>query len=200
MRRTRFRWTLALIALGALLEPLGHQVAYTIHYGLWQALQLESQGSHAYFPGLAATAAVAIGLSLAFALLALGTVRLALGPQRVSSSGSSAIFLRLAASQTVIFVIQETFEALYVHRNPHFLVIGLLALAAQPPVAALAAWMVALLAGYVAMTPQAIRVILAIRIPRPAQPLRLRPQPIPVLYANAGDHRWLQRRGPPRSR
>jgi hypothetical protein len=199
MKAIRRRWPLGLIALGALLEPLGHQVAYSLRYGLIPAIQIQSQGSHAYFPRLAWTASLTIAVGLALAMLAAGTVRLALGPQRVRSAGSARIFLQLAATQSILFLVQESLEAAFRHTNPDFLVIAILALLAQLPVAALAAWTVALLSGYVALAPHAVRVILALRLGPPAEPVVLRLQPVPALRPAVRALRWSRRRGPPRS-
>lgn len=188
-----------LVLLGALLEPLGHQLAYLLRYGPSRAVRVEALGAHAYFPRLASLSTIAIALSLTAALLAAVGVRLALHRRFPSAEGFARPFLILTAVQCALFTIQETAEAAAVQATPDFLTIAFLASCAQLPLAGLAALLVSRLQGILALAPEAVRVILALRLPRPVRPITLRPAPLLVSGIAGRSHRHHQRRGPPRS-
>ena len=197
VRTSRSRQVVILVLLGALLEPLGHQLAYLLRYGPGQAVRVETVGAHAYFPRIASFSTVTVALMLAATLLVAVGVRLALGRRRTSSGNFGQIFVTVAAAQCALFTIQEAAEAAAVQATPDFLTIALLAFAAQVPLAALAAIVVSRLHGNLALAPEAIRVILALRLPRPARPIQLRPVPVLLLEIAGRDPRHHQRRGPP---
>lgn len=186
-----------LVLLGALLEPLGHQFAYLLRYGPSQAARVEAVGAHAYFPRLASFTTITVALALAAALLVALGVRLTLGRRSASTPGFGRIFFVLAAVQCGLFAVQETVEAAAIQATPDFLIIALLAFCAQLPMAAVAAWLVSRLQGALALAPAAARVVLALRLPRAAQPLRLLPRPVLVTGATSRDPRHHPRRGPP---
>jgi len=186
-----------LVLFGGLLEPLGHQLAYLLRYGPSQAVRVETIGAHAYFPRLASFSTISLALALTAALLGALGVRLAVG-RRASSSGNYAgVFLVLAVVQCVLFTVQEAAEAGAIQATPDFLTIGLLAICAQLPLAAVAAFVVHRLLGILALAPEAVRVVLALRLPRPAGPIRLRSLPVRISTASAPNSRRHPRRGPP---
>jgi uncharacterized membrane protein len=189
----------ATFVLGALLEPLGHAAAYALRYGPSQAWQLQSQGSHAYFPRVFSLSAISLTVAAALGLTAVISIRLILGSRRISATGIRRTFAILAATQCVFFVSKETIEALAVQAAPDFVSIAILAICVQLPLAALAAWMIAWTRGYLELGPDAIRAILAVRLAPPVGPVVLRPLPVPALRADLRGQRWYRRRGPPSS-
>lgn len=195
----RSRRVVLLVLLGALVEPFGHQLAYLLRYGSSAAAQVQAVGSHAYFPRVASFTTVTVALALAAALLAALGVRLTLGRRSASTRGFGQVFLVLAAVQCALFTIQETVEAAAIQATPDFVIIALLAFCAQLPVAALATWVVSRLHGVLALAPEAARVILALRLPRPVRPIRLQAAPVIVSTTVSRDPRNHQRRGPPLS-
>jgi hypothetical protein len=196
-RNWRSRQVVMVVLLGALLEPLGHQLAYLLRYGPTQAVRVEATAAHAYFPRLASFTMIAVALVLTGALLVGLAIRLTLGRRSASTDGFGRIFLILAAVQCALFAVQETAEAGAVQATPDFLVIGLLAICAQVPLAALAALAVSRLSGLLALAPEAVRVILALRLPRPVRPFRLQPRAVLVTDAASRDPGQHPRRGPP---
>ncbi|TMD04898.1 MAG: hypothetical protein E6J01_11835 [Chloroflexi bacterium] len=197
VRNRRSRSIVILVLLGALLEPLGHQLAYLLRYGPSQAARVEAVGAHTYFPRLASFTTITVALVLAAALLVALGVRLTLGRRSTSTPGIGRIFFVLAAVQCGLFAIQESVEAAAIQATPDFLIIALLAFSAQLPVAAVATWLVSRLHGILALAPEAARVILALRLPRPARPIRLQPRPGLVTGAASRAPRQHPRRGPP---
>ncbi len=83
----RSRQIVVLVLLGALLEPLGHQLAYLLRYGPSQAVRMQTVGAHAYFPRLASLSTLAIALGLTAALLVAFGIRLALHRRMPSAEG-----------------------------------------------------------------------------------------------------------------
>ncbi len=196
-RNRRSRSIVILVLLGALLEPLGHQLAYLFRYGPSQAARVEAGGAHTYFPRLASFTMIMVALVLTVALLTGLGIRLTLGRRSASSDGFGRVFLILAAVQCALFAVQEIAEAGAVQATPDLVVIALLAVCAQVPLAALAALAVSRLSGILALAPEAARVILALRLPRPVRPFRLQPRPVLSTGATSRDPRHHPRRGPP---
>jgi hypothetical protein len=188
----------AIFVLGALLEPIGHTGAYVLRYGPSTAWQVQSQGSHAAFPRVVSLSALSLLVALALALLAAVAIRMILGDRRVSSSGVRSTFLILALVQCSLFLTKETLEAMAVQATPDILGTVILAVSVQLPLAALAAWLVSWLRAYLAMGAEAIRVMLAVRLPAPPEPFLIRAFASPVPAAVLRDQRWYRRRGPPR--
>src|SRR5207245_800791 len=110
VRNRRSRSIVILVLLGALLDPLGHQLAYLLRYGPSQAARMEAVAPHTSLP-------------------------------------------RLASFPTITDLL--------------------------------------------ALAPEAARVILALRLPRPARPIRLQPRPGLVTGAASRAPRQHPRRGPP---
>ncbi len=196
-RDWRSRQVVLLVLLGALVEPFGHQLAYLLRYGPSQAARVEAVGAHAYFPRLASFTTTIVALALAAALLVALGVRLTVGRRSAATPGFGRVFFVLALVQCGLFAIQETVEAAAIQATPDFLIIALLAFCAQLPVAAVAAWLVSRLHGVLALAPEAARVILALRLPRPVRPFRLQPRTVVVTGGASRDPRQHPRRGPP---
>jgi hypothetical protein len=199
VRDWQSRQVVSLVFLAALLEPLGHQLAYLLHYGPARAAQIQAVGTHAYFPRLASFTMTTVALGLAAALLLALGVRLTLRGRSVSTPGLGRIFLMLGAMQCGLFVVQETIEAAVIQATPDFGILTLLAVCAQLPIAALAAILVSRIHVVLALAPEAVRTILALRLPRPERPIRLQRVPVPALTRAGRDHRNHRRRGPPLS-
>ena len=199
MRRFPTGRLFATFVLGALLEPVGHAAAYALRYGPSMAWQVQSQGSHAYFPRIFSLSALSLLVALALSLIAAVSIRLILGDRRVSSTGLRATFFVLALVQCSLFVTKETLEALSVQVTPDIVAILILAIFVQLPLAALAAWVVSWLRAYLSLGAEAIRAILALHVAVPAGPFALRALPAPVRSVELRDQRWYRRRGPPRS-
>jgi len=197
VRTRRSRSIVILVLLGAILEPLGHQVAYLLRYGPSQAARVQAVGAHTYFPRLASVTTMTVALALAVALLVTLGVRLTLGRRSAPTPGFGRIFLVLVAVQCGLFAIQETVEAAAIQATPDYLIIALLAFCAQLPVAAVAAWLASRLSGVLALAPEAARVILALRLPRPIRPIRLQPRMVLVAGVASRDPGQHPRRGPP---
>jgi hypothetical protein len=197
VRNQRSRSIVILVLLGAILEPLGHQLAYLLRYGPSQAARVQAVAAHTYFPRLASFTTMTVALALAVALLVALGVRLTLGRRSAPTPGFGRIFLVLVAVQCGLFAIQETVEAAAIQATPDYLIIALLAFCAQLPVAAVAAWLASRLSGVLALAPEAARVILALRLPRPVRPIRLQPRMVLVAAVAGRDPGQHPRRGPP---
>ena len=197
MRRFPTGRLFATFVLAALLEPLGHSAAYVLRYGPSQAWQIQSQGSHAYFPRLFTLSAFSIGLLLALGLIGAISIRLILGSRRVLAAGFWSAFLILALAQCAMFVVKETIEAIAVQASPDFLSIAVLAIVVQLPLAALAAGLVSWIRGYLELAPEAIRAILAVRLSAPLRGRVLRPALGSATRPTLRQQRWHQRRAPP---
>jgi hypothetical protein len=199
VRRFPNRRLLVTFVLGALLEPLGHTAAYFLRYGPSQAWQLQSQGSHAYFPRVFSLSTISLTAALVLGLMVMISIRLILGNRHVSADGLRSTFLILALTQCALFGVQESVEALAVQMSPDLLSIAILAICVQLPLAALAAWLISWIRGYLQLAPDALRAVLAVRLAPRATGEVLRPQPLAARRADLRDQRWYRRRGPPRS-
>jgi len=161
----RYGKLLGLVGLGLALEPLGHELAYALHLGVTRALVAQSEGSHAYFPGVAETSTKLLALGLLLCGLAFLSVRIALGRRApVDHAVVMPAFFVLVATQCTIFFIQESLEAFASHLTPDFVLIGLLALIGQVPIAALLALVLSRVHGYLALAPAAVRALLAVHL------------------------------------
>ena len=199
MRRFSTSRLFATLVLGVLLEPLGHAAAYVLRYGPSQAWQLQSQGGHAYFPRIFSLSAGSLLVAAVLAILTVISVRQILGQRPTPAAGLRETFILLALSQCAMFVSKETMEALAIQATPDAISIGILAVCVQLPLAGLAACLLHWMLGYVALAPEAVRVLLAIRLaPTTSAPL-LRPYVVPARPAEVHAGRWYRRRGPPRS-
>lgn len=199
MRRFPTVRLFATLVLAALLEPLGHAAAYVLRYGPSQAWQLQSQGSHAYFPRIFSLSAISLLVAAALGVTAVISIRLILGSRQVSAAGIRSTFAILALTQCALFGAKETIEALAVQTTPDLPSIAILAICVQLPLAALAAWLIAWMRGYLALAPDALRAVLAVRLAPPHGGVALRPLLLIELRADLRDQRWYRRRGPPSS-
>ncbi len=160
---------------------------------------MQSQGSHAYFPRVFSLSALSLLVAAALGLIAVISIRLILGSRRISATGIRSTFAILSVTQCAFFVSKETIEALAVQASPDFLSIVILAVCVQLPLAALAAWLIAWMRGYLEFAPDAIRAILAVRLAPPVGGVVLRTVPVPERRADLRELRWYCRRGPPSS-
>lgn len=197
MRRFPTGRLFATFVLAALLEPLGHSAAYVLRYGPSLAWQLQSEGSHAYFPRVFTLSAFSVGVALVLGLIAVVSIRLILGDRRVLAAGFWSTFGILATTQCAMFAIKETIETIAVQATPDFVSIAILAVVVQLPLAALAAGLISWFRGYLQLAPEAIRAILAVRLTAAPQPCVIRSATAPAPRANLNQQRWHQRRGPP---
>jgi hypothetical protein len=106
------RKALAIVGLGVLGSQAGHLLAYELRFGA-AAQQVQSAGTHSYFPLLAKTALGIVAVGLLGALLVVGLARLLGGRQIETASRPSYIGLlaRLFTIQLALFGIQEVVEA-----------------------------------------------------------------------------------------
>lgn len=197
MRRFPTGRLFATFVLAALLEPLGHSAAYVLRYGPSLAWQVQSQGSHAYFPRVFTLSAFSVGVALVLGLIGVISIRLILGDRRVLAAGFWSAFAILAVTQCAMFAIKETIETIAVQATPDFLGIAILAVVVQLPLAALAAGLISWFRGYLRLAPEAIRAILVVRLSALERARVIRPTPAPAPRANLIQQRWYQRRGPP---
>ena len=104
---------LVLLALGVLGSQAGHLVAYQVRFGA-AAQQLQSGGSHAYFPGVVKTAMGLLAAAVLGTIFVAGLARV-VGKRPLSRTASAPSLLRLVAAlftiQLAVFVVQETAEA-----------------------------------------------------------------------------------------
>ncbi|HET9848987.1 MAG TPA: hypothetical protein VFR68_10580 [Candidatus Dormibacteraeota bacterium] len=188
----------ATLVLGVLLEPLGHAAAYVLRYGPSQAWQIQSQGGHAYFPRIFSLSVGSLLVAAVLAILTVISVRQILGHRPMPAAGLRETFVLLALTQCAMFVGKETMEALAIQATPDAISIGLLAVCVQLPLAGLAACVVHWMRGYLALAPEAVRVLLAIRLAPTVSARVLRSYPVPSRLAQVPAGRWYRRRGPPR--
>lgn len=195
--------------LGVPLSEAGHTLAYLARYG-GQGLRIQSEGAHAYFPGLLQVVGGGLGLLLLAVLVVLGLGRIALG-RRAGLARSGAVpwgdlLLATAIVQLDVYIAQEVAETLASHQALTFsllLAIGGWGLAGQLPVALLAAMGLSWLSGRLESAVARLRTLwhLASLGPRPPAPVAalttlLGDVPLPsVLAAVAGQA--LVKRGPP---
>jgi hypothetical protein len=187
----------AILFLGILLEPLGHEIAYDLKYGMARAAVLQTQGAHAYFPAVRSLSTLSLLTGVVLAIIGVLSVRLALGKQSAPTAGWARLFCLLAASQVSLFLVQEVFEG--ISRGSFDLaLIALLSLFAQLPLAAFSAMLLARLQGYLSLAPEALRRILASLVRRHSQAeLVLRWAPATVQFRTTATRAYT-RRGPPR--
>jgi hypothetical protein len=188
----------AVLFLGILLEPLGHEIAYDLRYGMARAAVLQAQGAHAYFPAVRSFSTLSLLTGLVLAIIAVSSVMFWLGQRRVPVAGLWRPFCLLAAAQVSLFFIQEVLEGIS-RGSIDLAFIALLTVFAQLPLAALSAMLLARLQGYLLLVPEAIRSILALRVTRHSRPgLVLLPLTDAAFKAQAVAAQAYSRRGPPR--
>jgi hypothetical protein len=187
----------AMVFLGVLLEPLGHEIAYDLRYGMARAALLQGQGAHAYFPAVRSFSSLSLLTGLVLAIIALLTVRISLRPGRIRAVGWKRPLLLLAATQVSLFLMQEVAEGVS-RGSLDLAAIAVLAVFAQLPLAGLSALLVARLQGYLSLAPEAIRAILGLRLSRRRRPARILLRPAATVQARTAAVRAFTRRGPPR--
>lgn len=185
--------------VGAMLEPVGHAAAYMVRYGPSQAWLIESQGTHAYFPRVFSLSAFSMLVALGLAMVGVVAIRLILGSGQVRVAGVGGTFAILALTQCTLFSVKESLEAFAVQTSPDLMTIGILAVIVQLPLAALAAWLIGWIRGYLDLAPEAIRAMLAVRLSPPRIRCIARPVAALALATSLRDQRCYQRRGPPLS-
>jgi len=177
---------LGLLGFGALLAQAGHLIAYQLEFGA-TAQAVQSQGAHAYFPGLAKTSLGVVAAALLASLLLIGIARFFPGrPVVVTSRGPSYVSLLavLFTFQLVSFMAQETIESLAAGEAvPSALNLILLGSAGQLPVAVIAALALKWLAVRVDAALLTIRAELAVRVADVAPDSLLVPLPALVLVS-----------------
>jgi hypothetical protein len=172
------------VAFAALLSQVGHLIAYQLEFGS-AAQAMQSQGAHAYFPGLAKTSLGVVGAALLASLLLVGVARLLpVRPVVVTTSGPSYLSLLaiLFTIQLVSFIAQETIESLSAgDAVPSLLNLIFLGSAGQLPVAILAALALKWLAVRVEVALLTLGAQLAVRVASVAPVSLLVPRPELVL-------------------
>lgn len=185
MKRPAVR-LLGLLGFGALLAQAGHLIAYQLEFGA-TAQAVQSQGAHAYFPGLAKTSLGVVAAALLASLLLIGIARFFPGrPVVVTSRGPSYVSLLavLFTVQLVSFMAQETIESLAAGEAvPSALNLILLGSAGQLPVAVIAALALKWLAVRVDAALLTMRAELAVRVADVAPDSLLVPLPALVLVS-----------------
>ncbi len=103
----------AVLGLGLLASQAGHLLAYQVRFGA-AAQQIQSSGSHAYFPVVAKTTLGAAAAALIGALVLVGLARILSGRRIRSTSEPSYVSLLavLFSIQLAAFAAQEVAEAL----------------------------------------------------------------------------------------
>jgi hypothetical protein len=193
---------LGLLGFGALLAQAGHLIAYQLEFGA-AAQAVQSQGAHAYFPGLAKTSLGLVAAAVLASLLLIGIARFFPGwPVVVTSRGPSYISLLavLFTVQLVSFIAQETIESLRAGEAvPSALNLILLGSAGQLPVAAFAALALKWLAVRVDAALLTLRAELAVRVADVAPASLLIPIPalVPVSALAETCPTVYIKRGPP---
>jgi hypothetical protein len=175
---------LGVTAFGALLAQAGHLIAYQLEFG-GAAQTVQSQGAHAYFPGLAKSSLGVVAVALLASLLLVGVARLLPGrPAVITSAGPSYVSLLsiLFTTQLVCFMAQETIESLSAgDAVPSLLNLIFLGSAGQLPVAAVAALALKWLAVRVEVALLTLGAELAVRVASVAPVSLLVPRPELVL-------------------
>ena len=129
------------LAIGVLGSQAGHLVAYQVRFGA-AALQLQSSGAHAYFPGVIRTSLGVAAVLVLGGMFIIGLARILSG--RPVRRGSAPHYLRLVAVlytlQLALFAGQEVVESVVagapLASPAHLLLWGTLG---QLPVAVIAA-------------------------------------------------------------
>ena len=193
---------LGVAGFGAIASQAGHLLIYQLQYGA-AAASVQSQAAHAYFPTLAKTALGVATAGLVAALLIVGAARLASGrPVRPGTSPALMPLLSLLFTvQVVVFIAQETIEAVVAGVPPHG-VISLLLLGSvgQLPVALVAALAIKWLAARVEQAVFSLNLELSrgwtISPTGVISPVRARPA-VQTALAEASPASFVKR-GPPR--
>jgi hypothetical protein len=193
---------LGVLAFGALLAQAGHLIAYQLEFGA-AAQAVQSQGAHAYFPGLAKTGLGIVAALVLGGLLLIGLARLIPGrPVVVTSRGPSYMSLLaiLFTIQLACFIAQETIESLAAGEAvPSAFDLILLGSAGQLPVAILAALALKWLAIRVDAALLALRTELAVELSTAAPSALVIPLPelAPVSALAGSCPSVYTKRGPP---
>lgn len=193
---------LGLLAFGALLAQAGHLIAYQLEFGAG-AQAVQSQGAHAYFPGLAKTSVAIVAALILGGLLLVGFARLLPGrPVVVASRGPSYMSLLaiLFSIQLACFIAQETIESLVAGEAvPSALNLLFLGTVGQLPVAVFAALALKWLAIRVDAALVALRTELALELSAAASSTPVRPLPdlVPVSILAGSCPIVFIKRGPP---
>jgi hypothetical protein len=198
MRRPKPLPAAAVLFLGVLLEPLGHEIAYDLRYGVARAAVLQAEGAHAYFPAIRSFTTLSLLTGLVLAIIGVLSVRVALGKHSVPmAAGWARPFYLLAAAQVSLFIVQEVLEG-FSRGSLDLGLIALLTVFAQLPLAAVSAILLARLQGYLSLAPEAIRRILALLVRRHSRSGLMLPRPAAALQPRRAATRAYTRRGPPR--
>lgn len=171
---------LGMLGFAALLAQAGHLIAYQLEFGA-AAQAVQSQGAHAYFPGLAKTGLGVVAAAILASLLLVGIARLLPGRAAVVvGRGPSYLSLLsiLFTTQLVCFIAQETVESVTAGQAvPSVLNLIFLGSAGQLPVAILAALALKWLAVRLDAALLTLRAELAVRVESVAPASLLVPRP-----------------------
>lgn len=202
---TSKRVALVVLALGLAGSQAGHLLAYQLRFGS-AAQNLQSSGSHAYFPLVAKTTLGVVAAVLVAAIFVIGLSRVLSGRSQKRTRGRYGYIELLAALftiQLVCFITQEVAEAIFsgiaVDSALHLLLWGILG---QLPVAAIAAVGLGWLWTRFESAVEKLRAVLAVA-PAPISPVTAAATvwPVPdrarLLSHVAGGS--LAKRGPPPS-
>jgi hypothetical protein len=201
---TRKRLVWIVPALGLIGAQAGHLLTYELIFGT-AAPQVQSAGSHSYFPTLAKTGVGVAALVFLAALLVVGAGRVIAG-RRIEADRAPSLVRLLAGLftiQLVCFVSQETIEAMagggYLSSVPALVLWGTVG---QLPVAAVAALALRWLGARWRPALTAISNAVATASVRPAFAAALVPVPTTVDSALSREDIQLafNRRGPPSSK
>jgi hypothetical protein len=169
-----------MLGFAALLAQAGHLIAYQLEFGA-AAQAVQSQGAHAYFPGLAKTGLGVVAAAILASLLLVGIARLLPGREAVVvGRGPSYLSLLsiLFTTQLVCFIAQETVESVTAGQAvPSVLNLIFLGSAGQLPVAILAALALKWLAVRLDAALLTLRAELAVRVESVAPASLLVPRP-----------------------
>ena len=193
---------LGLLAFGALLAQAGHIIAYQLEFGA-AAQAVQSQGAHAYFPGLAKTSLGVMAVVVLSSLLLVGFARLLPGRAVVVTSRGpsySSLLAILFTIQLGCFIAQETIESLVAGEAvPSALNLIFLGTVGQLPVATLAALALKWLAIRVDAALVALRTEPAVELCAAAPTTLLQPLPelVPVSTLAGSCPIVFIKRGPP---
>ena len=145
MATARTRYLLCAAALAVPLSEGGHILAYLARYG-GQGLRIQSEGTHAYLPGLLQLTGGVVGLLLLAVLVVLGLGRIAFsrgaGLARSRTVPLGDLLVTTAIVQFDVYLAQEIAEVLASHQALTFsllFTITACGLAGQLPVAVLGA-------------------------------------------------------------
>jgi hypothetical protein len=131
------------------------------------------------------------------AIIAVLSIRLALGKENVPMAGWARPFCLLAATQVSLFFVQEVLEGIS-RGSLDLALIALLTVFAQLPLAALSAVLLSRLHGYLSLAPEAIRRILTLLVRRQSRLGFTLLRPAATRQLGTAATRAYTRRGPPR--